>query len=399
MRVLYLAAKDLRLLRDPKMAALALAMPLAFTLLFGILMGGGGSGTPALVAVAWVDQDGGEASASLAGLLRDSNAVGLQPMTEAAAENALARSRVAAAVVVPSGFGLALQEGRQSQVRLLVADANAAGAQVARNVVQSATSRLAAAAQAAAVSKQAAEAWEPFGDEREAAAYFRAGLAKAGELWTVPALSLDLRAAQAQETRTPGGFAQSSPGMLVQFTIFNITGGAVALVLERQSGALRRLLTTPMTRSGIIVGKTLAIFLIVLLQQLILVSVGQAAFGVDYFSSPLATAAMVFSFAFCVAALGLLVGTLARSEEAATSATLVLMFVLSGVGGAWFPLDVTGPAFAAVGHLLPSAWAMDGFHSILLRGSGLQGVLLPVAVLLGYGLAFLGAAIWRFRFE
>jgi ABC-type multidrug transport system permease subunit len=48
---------------------------------------------------------------------------------------------------------------------------------------------------------------------------------------------------------------------------------------------------------------------------------------------------------------------------------------------------------------MPTAWAMDGFQNILLRGLGFQSVLLPVAILCGYTLVFFSLAIWRFRFE
>ena len=75
------------------------------------------------------------------------------------------------------------------------------------------------------------------------------------------------------------------------------------------------------------------------------------------------------------------------------------MFVFAAMGGAWFPLEVAGKTFAAIGHLMPTAWAMDGFQNILLRGLAFQSVLLPAGILFVYAAAFLGLAIWRFRFE
>jgi ABC-2 type transport system permease protein len=62
-------------------------------------------------------------------------------------------------------------------------------------------------------------------------------------------------------------------------------------------------------------------------------------------------------------------------------------------------LEVAGPAFAQIGHLMPTAWAMDGFQNIILRGLGDASVLLPAGILLGVGLLFLTVAVWRFRFE
>ncbi|MCX5973455.1 MAG: ABC transporter permease [Coprothermobacterota bacterium] len=71
----------------------------------------------------------------------------------------------------------------------------------------------------------------------------------------------------------------------------------------------------------------------------------------------------------------------------------------SALGGAWFPLEVAGQTFAQIGHLMPTAWAMDGFQNIILRGLGDASALLPAGILLGVGLAFLAVAVWRFRFE
>ena len=48
---------------------------------------------------------------------------------------------------------------------------------------------------------------------------------------------------------------------------------------------------------------------------------------------------------------------------------MIPMFLFSGLGGAWVPLENTGPAFQAIGHLTPVAWAMDGFKTILSGGA------------------------------
>jgi len=42
---------------------------------------------------------------------------------------------------------------------------------------------------------------------------------------------------------------------------------------------------------------------------------------------------------------------------------------------------------------------MDGFQNIILRGLGLDSVLLPAGILLVYAVVFFGLAVWRFRFE
>jgi ABC-2 type transport system permease protein len=95
--------------------------------------------------------------------------------------------------------------------------------------------------------------------------------------------------------------------------------------------------------------------------------------------------------------LGVLIGTLAHSEEQAVILALVPMFVLVGLGGGWVPLEVVGAGFQTVGHLSPVAWAMDGFQNVVIRGLGVTSVLVPSAALLGYAALFFLIASWLFR--
>ena len=197
----------------------------------------------------------------------------------------------------------------------------------------------------------------------------------------------------------PGGFQQSSPGMIVQFAIFSLITSASILVLERRGGTLRRMLTAPVYRAESMAGHLLAMFAIVFLQGVLLVALGQLAFGVDYLRAPLGTLVMVTALALWVTSLGLLIGALARGEEQVVIFSLIAMFLFASLGGAWFPLEIAGEAFAAIGHVLPTAWAMDGLQNIVVRGQGLRSTLLPAGVVLAYAAGFFGLAVRRFRFE
>jgi ABC-2 type transport system permease protein len=127
----------------------------------------------------------------------------------------------------------------------------------------------------------------------------------------------------------------------------------------------------------------------------LLIAFGQFILGVNYLRDPGATLLVALCAALCISALGLLIGVLARSEEQAVTFSLIPMFVLSGLGGAWVPLEVTGETFAAIGHLSPVAWAMDGFKNISVRGFGLDSVLLPAGALAVYAVLFFSLAMWR----
>jgi len=169
------------------------------------------------------------------------------------------------------------------------------------------------------------------------------------------------------------------------------------IVAERKTRTLQRLLTTATSRVHIVLGHYLAILLLILSQFIILILFAQFILKVDYLRLPAATVMVAFSAALCISALGLLIGILARTEEQAIIFSLIPMFVFAGLGGAWVPLEVTGPAFQAIGHLSPVAWGMDGFENIVARGLGLHSVLLPSAALVGYAVFFFFLAAQRFR--
>jgi ABC-2 type transport system permease protein len=171
------------------------------------------------------------------------------------------------------------------------------------------------------------------------------------------------------------------------------------LVIERKTRALSRLLTTSIRRIEILLGHYLAMFAIIFVQLLLLTVFGQLFLKLDYYGAPLATFFLSIATALAAASLGLLIGTLANNEDQVIIYTLIPMFVLSGLGGAWVPLEITPAAVQRIGHLSPVAWIMDGYKGILIRGAGLNETLIPIAVLLGFAALFAALAVWRFRFE
>jgi len=78
------------------------------------------------------------------------------------------------------------------------------------------------------------------------------------QAWKKPAVSVVVEKAQAatqqQDWFSANPYNQTSPGIMVQFTIFGMMTSASVLVMERKTGSLQRLLTTSINRAGIIAG-------------------------------------------------------------------------------------------------------------------------------------------------
>jgi len=418
MRVIDLALKDLlQIVRDWKTALFMVVMPIVFTLFFGFVSGGTGAEDDPRLPVGFVDHDqGGTLSSNLHNLLEASDAIRPVVLEGEEIEQAgeLVRDEtLAAVVIVPAGFGERALSGSgaaagEEPELTVIADQTSRASHMAGNAVQAAVMRLMGATQMAQISAQTFEATfegtEGFESEAARQAYLDETLGLASEAWRQPPLTVVVEqtegtAAEGEEQESPNPFAQSSPGMIVMFVVLGLMTSAMVLVLERQSRALQRLLTTPITRVEVIGGHVLAMFIVVFVQQALLVAVGQLAFGVDYMREPLGTLLMMVTLALWAASLGLLIGALAKVEDQVITWSLIAMFVFSAMGGAWFPLEFTGQTFSTIGHLTPTAWAMDGFQNIVMRGLGLESVLLPAGILLAYAVVFFGLAVWRFKFE
>ena len=185
----------------------------------------------------------------------------------------------------------------------------------------------------------------------------------------------------------------------MQFAVAGLIGAAEVLVLEKRSRSLQRLMTTSISRVEILLGHFLAIFTLVLIQFLILITIGDLFFRLTYWQKPMATLLVTMTTCAFIASLGLLIGYLSKTPDHAIIFSLIPMFVLAGLGGAWIPLEFTGKTFQTIGHFTPLAWAMDGFKNIIMRGLGLQSVLLPSLVLFGFAALCFSLAAWRFSKE
>jgi ABC-2 type transport system permease protein len=192
-------------------------------------------------------------------------------------------------------------------------------------------------------------------------------------------------------------YNQSSPGILVMFAIFGLVTSAQILMQERTTRTLQRLMTTAMRPWEIIAGHMLAMFSLTFIQTALLMVFGQFVLHVNYLREPLGSLLIAVTLGLWVSAVGLLIGVIAKHEQQVILFSLITMFLFSALGGTWFPLEVAGGAFAAVGRLLPSAWAMTGLQNLLIRGQGLESTLLPALALTGYAVLFFGLALWRFR--
>jgi ABC-2 type transport system permease protein len=392
-RILDIAFNDIRqLMRERMTFMFLLVMPIAFTLMFGFAFGAfGGGPSDDRLPVGYLDLDNSSLSKRLHGLLAASQVVRLNEdtrRTPADLDRLVVDKKLPAAVVVPAGYGKAVLSGKTARLTLIADTSSTAGTTIEAEMI-SAANRLNGAVTTASITEQVTQGRAPFAHALDSAL----------AAWDEPPIAVDETTSGAIQKQSSGGdmgFAHTAPAFMLQFAIAGLLTAAQMVVTERKSRALQRLLTTATRRVHILLGHYTAMLTLILTQFGLLILFGALALKVNYAHDVGATLLVALCAALCIAAMGLLIGILARSEEQASIFSLLPMFVFSGLGGAWVPLEVTGPTFQTIGHVSPVAWAMDGFQNIAARGLGFNTVLLPAAALVGYAAVFFALAAWRF---
>ena len=224
-----------------------------------------------------------------------------------------------------------------------------------------------------------------------------AALAELNE--TPRALTLEVAMA-GERRRIPSGFEQAVPGTMVMFTLLvMLTSGAVLLVIERREGLLRRLAATPLTRGSVVLGKWGGKLVLGLVQIAFALLAGRILFGLDWgHQLPMVLLVLLF-YAALVSALGVLLGSVARTEGQAVGLGVLATNVLAALGGCWWPIEVTPQWMQKFSLVLPTGMTMDAIHRLVSFGRPASSALPHLAALAALTVVAGWLATRLFRYE
>ena len=213
--------------------------------------------------------------------------------------------------------------------------------------------------------------------------------------------TLELEVRQAGKRRViPTGFEQAIPGTMVMFTLLVLlTSGSILLVLERQQGLLRRLASSPVRRSEVMLGKWGSRIILGLIQIGFAMVIGSLLFKMNWGPNLPMLAVVLVVYAAFVAFLGILLGNLARTEGQAVGIGVLAANLLGALGGCWWPIEITPGWMQKLALALPSGWAMDAMHKLVNFGDAPSSVLPHVLVFVGGSVVLGWAATRTFRFR
>ena len=149
-----------------------------------------------------------------------------------------------------------------------------------------------------------------------------------------------------------------TPGITVFGLSFMTLFSATIIAKDRGSSLLQRLYTTPMTSVDFILGYTLPMLPIALMQSVICYLAAMAlglSFTVNIFYALLLNIPVSMLFV----ALGLLCGSILTDKQVGGICGALLTNLSAWMSGIWFDLDLVGGTFRRIANVLPFVHAVD----------------------------------------
>jgi len=184
-------------------------------------------------------------------------------------------------------------------------------------------------------------------------------------------------------------------GNLMLIMVMNLT--AFAVVREREIGTLEQVMVTPIRRWEFILGKTIPYFLIGSVDATLLALIGTFWFGVPFRGHVVVLAVGMATFLFAALGLGLLISTVAATQEQARNTAFFFTMPATTLSGFGTPISSMPIFFQRLSYINPLRHVVLILRSIYLKGVGLDVLWPNIAAMAILALLMLSVSVLRFR--
>ena len=184
-----------------------------------------------------------------------------------------------------------------------------------------------------------------------------------------------------------------TPGITIFGLSFMTLFSATLIAKDRGSSLLQRLYTTPMTSVDFILGYTMPIIPIGIV-QCVICYIAAVMLGLEMNIRILWAAVFIIPAAMLYIGLGLLCGSVLSDKQVGGICGALLTNLSAWLSGTWFDLDLVGGVFKKIAYGLPFVHAVDMERAVL--AGDFSGMFPHIWWVLGYAAAVLLAAVLLF---
>lgn len=188
------------------------------------------------------------------------------------------------------------------------------------------------------------------------------------------------------------------PGLCGIILVFvGTVATALGVVRERQAGTLEQLAVMPFRPRDVFVGKIGPYLAIATIDMVVIVVVGMLLFGVPFAGSVLTFALGAVLFLFVTLGIGVLVSTVSQTQGQAIQLAMMTMLPQFLLSGLFFPLSSMPWGVRWIGYCLPLTWFVKVARGVMVRGTPIGALWLPLAVLALMAAIVFTLSVLRFR--
>jgi ABC-2 type transport system permease protein len=355
-----LVLKDWQLFRSDRRALiLAFIVPIVLASLFGLIFDRPARGLlPGKVQVIIVPQESEEAPTAFARDLSQHPRLNVTLMNRAEAESALLHRRASVALVLEP----------QDKVMLLHHPLCAVECQCVEGILAEWILR-----------RKAGEILKPLGLTADSMITHSLSIPKQ----TIPA-----------ETGHPfNSYSHSFSGMTLQYLLFWGMESGLLFLRERQRGIWRRLRSCPVPLWCIVLSRGISTAGVALVQVLLTFAFGAVVFGVSITGSPIGFFCLALAIGGLSAAAGMMVAALGGTESRARPICILVILIVSLLGGLWMPTFLLPGWTQELALALPTTWAMHALDGLTWQGMTFAGAFASVGMVWLFVLGLLGCAL------
>ena len=388
----------LHVLRDPRSLALGVLMPLIMLFLFGYAL----TLDVDRVKLAVWDQSATSQSRELISRFEGSRYFSLRLMAASYTdlERAVDRREALIALVIPPDFANRLEAGNSPSLQVILDGSDPSTATIAQGYAEAIVLTWSRRIVIQQLQKKYIQKSDLVRSEAVGEAVRRGGPDEANER-----IRPDMASPQL-EIRPRVWFNTDLvsrnfifPGLIpVIMMIVAALLTSLSMAREWETGTMEQIVTMPVRKWELIIGKLAPYFCIGVVDLLLSVGVGYFVFSVPLKGSLWLLSALSLLFLVGALAVGMLISIIAKSQLLASQLALLVTvlpaFLLSGF---IFPLENMPAPIQAVSHIVVARYFVTILRGIYLKDVGL-GVLWPQALfLLGFALLILGISVRRFK--
>jgi ABC-2 type transport system permease protein len=188
------------------------------------------------------------------------------------------------------------------------------------------------------------------------------------------------------------------PGLIGMILIVvSVITIALSIVREKERGTIEQINVSPLSTIEMMIGKTIPYIVIALINAGLILLAGFILFGITIKGSILWLIVSIFIFLFASLCLGLLVSTIADSQQVAFQiGTLISMIPSLLLSGFIFPIESMPPVVQIITNITPAKFFIVCLRSILLKGEGVAVFWQQLVFMMIFALVVLAIATKRY---